>query len=62
MSEDSDMGNERKLISYRPPQVCGLEKKEIFQQAVLPVLKTLCEINGKELRQVIEEIVKEMVR
>ena len=26
------------------------------------MLKTLCEINGKELRQVIEEIVKEMVR
>lgn len=63
MNEDSDAGNNTLNKSIiRPAQVCGMEKKEIFQQAVLPVLKTLCEINSKELKSVIEDIVKELVK
>jgi hypothetical protein len=39
-----------------------MDKKEVFQQAILPVLKTCCQMNGRELGELIQDMVNAFVQ
>jgi hypothetical protein len=38
--------------------VCGMQKKEIFQKAILPGLQTVSQLQGVDLRSLIERVFK----
>jgi hypothetical protein len=40
-------------------QICGMDKKEVFQTSVLPVLRTLSSMRGcQDLREILADIIK----
>jgi len=39
--------------------ICGMEKKEVFKAAILPVLRTLASLRGtQDLRQILASIIQ----
>jgi hypothetical protein len=51
----------RQLIEKPCYLICGgMEKKEVFQQAILPVLKTLCQSLNCDAREYVASLMKIM--
>ncbi len=55
--EEEEVDNLKKKIEIRQKEkVCGLEKKEVFIKAIMPVIKTLVMLSGKEMKDLLREI------